>query len=55
MIPGFFLQRRVFAPEYTVMIYRAGGSLGVTPAGLQNYRLLRKSTGAAVLLQAPGR
>src|SRR4051812_11724164 len=54
-IPGFALQRRVFAPDYTVMIYRAGGSLGVTPAGLQNYRLLRKSTGAAVLLQSPGR
>ena len=54
-IPGFFLLRRVFAPTYTVMIYGAGGSLGVTPAGLQNYRLLRKSTGAAVLLQAPGR
>jgi hypothetical protein len=54
-IPGFFLQRRVFAPTYTVMIYRAGGSLGVTPAGLQNYRLLRKSSGAAVLLQPPGR
>jgi hypothetical protein len=54
-IPGFALQRRVLAPDYTVMIYRAGGSLGVTPAGLQNYRLLRKSTGAAVLLQSPGR
>jgi mannosyltransferase len=54
-IPGFALQRRVFAPDYTVMIYRAGGSLGVTPAGLQNYRLLRKSTGAAVLVQPPGR
>jgi hypothetical protein len=51
-IPGFFLRRRIFAPTYTVMIYRAGGSLGVTPAGLLNYRLLRGS-GAAVLLQPP--
>jgi hypothetical protein len=54
-IPGFALQRRVFAPDYTVMLYRAGGLLGVLPGVLQNYRLLPKSTAAAVLVQQPGR
>jgi hypothetical protein len=54
-IPGFALQRRVFAPDYTVMLYRASGLLGVLPGVLQNYRLLPKSTAAAVLVQQPGR
>lgn len=54
-IPGFFLQRAVFADTYTVMLYRAGGAVGVTPAGLESYRLPQGDSSAAVLLQPPRR
>jgi hypothetical protein len=53
-IPGYLPLRHVYADSYSVVLFRAGGAVGVTPAGLANYRLLRGSS-ASVLLEPAGR
>jgi 4-amino-4-deoxy-L-arabinose transferase-like glycosyltransferase len=52
-IPGFVPLRHVYADSYSVVLFQGGG-VGVTPASLSNFGLLRGST-ASVLLQRPGR
>jgi mannosyltransferase len=51
-VPGFAPLRRDYAPTYSLVVVRAGGPLGITPAGIGNYRLLRDRP-AAVLMQIP--
>jgi hypothetical protein len=53
-IPGYFLDKRDYADTYSLVLLRAGGSLGITPAGAAYYRLLRGTT-ASVLMQLPRR
>jgi hypothetical protein len=53
-IPGFTVIKKVYADDYSMVLLQGGG-VGVTPASLANYRLLRGKTSAAVLLQPAGR